>query len=191
MQVRRGSARDIGQWLHLNKPDLFDRFIEWLGRQRSSVPGRARPDPVDDENTRIESPPVSDQRGGRLSPIDVKAFVRSFWDSVGGVLPENADLDEFSNQLMISLQQIVSDPHTTITVEDFLAAVRKAATHEFSPDTVDELNSAMGGWVSSAVGVVGGEIGNPGSSLPRLDSARPRLDDVLPLDKLLDALSPP
>jgi len=190
--VRLGSTRDIIQWLRLNRPDLLDRIVEWLGRQRSNVSGDARTEnPVDDENTRIESPPVSDVRGGRLSPIDVKTFVRSFWDSVGGVLPENADLGEFRTQLMISLQQMVSDPYTTITVEDFLAAVRRAATHEFSPDTVDELNSAMHGWVSSAVGVVGGEIGNPGSSLPRLNSVRPRLDDVLPLDKLLDALNPP
>jgi hypothetical protein len=70
--VRQRSNARIAQWLETDRPDLWTQFTAWL---ESRLPGRARPDPVEEEPTRFDSPPVSDVRGGRFASIDARTFV--------------------------------------------------------------------------------------------------------------------
>ena len=182
--VRQRSNARIAQWIETQRPDLWTQFTAWL---ESQLAGGARPDPVEEEPTRFDSPPVSDVRGGRFASIDARTFVRSFWDSVSGVLPANTDLTAFRARLMIRLQQMVTGPHRTITVGDFLAAVRASAENVFGSNTAARLNSVMERLVPPAAptatpGVVAGEIGS-GTSSSRPSSFRS--DDRLPLDRIL------
>jgi hypothetical protein len=189
--VRQRSNARIAQWLETDRPDLWTQFTAWL---ESRLPGRARPDPVEEEPTRFDSPPVSDVRGGRFASIDARTFVRSFWDSV---VPANTDMTAFKVRLMIRLQQMVSGPHRTITVGDFLAAVRASAENVFDPNTAARLNSAMERLLPPAAptatpNVVAGEIGSETSS-PRPSSSSPGsfgANDILSLASVLNALSP-
>jgi hypothetical protein len=176
-ELRHGSAGDIAQWLESKRPDLWKQFTAWLASRLNNVP--------DDENTRIDSPPVPDVRGGRFVSIDARTFVASFWGSVRRAFPYT-DLTLFRERLMMSLDR-TAGPYRLITVRQFLDAVRASAESELGPELAARLNSEVARLLppDESRGVVAGEID------PSRSSSEPRLfgpDDRLPLDRVLDAL---